>query len=69
VSPESDFFEGQKRDEAFWEGAGAAFDFATGLRTGRDQKDDPNAVAARWNSKLGLSSLAVETRIGHRCKA
>jgi hypothetical protein len=35
-----DFLVGQKCDEAFLERAKAAFDFALGLRTGRDQMGD-----------------------------
>ena len=35
-----DFLAGQKGDDAFLEGAKAAFDFAFGLRAGGDQMGD-----------------------------
>ena len=49
-----DLLEGQERDDAFLEGAKAAFDFAFGLRAGRDQVRDAQG---------GEGTLELRTRI------
>ena len=53
----SDFFEGQKRNETFLEGAKAAFNFALGLRAGGDQMGDPQRGEGALEFGTGIPSL------------
>jgi len=53
-----DFFVGQKGDDAFLEGAKTAFDFAFGLRAGRDQMRDPQRGERALELRARIAAIA-----------
>lgn len=52
-----DFLVGQQRDDAFLEGAKAAFDFAFGLRAGRDQMRDAQRGEGALELRAGIAAI------------